>query len=347
MFLLTRAGLAAVAWAADAFLPAHPYMVSGDPGPWVRWDALWYLDLATRGYLDLQDGRSGFVFPPLYPLLVRGLAALVGSPLAAALLISNAALLGTLVLLARLLPDEESGVRAAWYLCLFPSAFVLSAPYTESLYLLLAVGAFAAAERRRWEWASAAALLASATRVVGVLLVPALLWLCWRDRDWRSAGLVLLAPLGLLSYVAWEWGATGDPTGFLAGQAGWGRGGGTLLTAVAGAWDAVLHGRYHPGQVVLDIPLNLLALVAGAAGSVAAWRRFGGPYGLYCLLAVLVPASTGSLMSLNRHLLAAFPLFMLLGVWGARPWVDRALTVGFSSFLAAMLAIWVGWYFIL
>lgn len=346
MFLLTRVALAAVAWAADALVPASTYHVSGDPGPWVRWDALWYLDLASRGYLDLQDGRSGLVFPPLYPLLVRGLATVGLPPLAAALLVSNGALLGALVLLGRLLPGE-AGVRAAWYLCLFPSAFVLGAPYTESLYLLLAIGAFAAAEEGRWDQASAAALLACATRVVGVLLVPGLLVLCWRARDRRAAGLVLLAPLGLLSYVAWEWGATGDPLGFVAGQAGWGRGGGTLLSAVVGSWDALANGRYFPGQVELDVPLNLACLLLGALGSVGVWRRFGPAYGLYSALAVLVPASTGSMMSLNRHVLAAFPLFMLLGAAGARPWVDRGLVAGFAALQAAMLAIWVGWYFVL
>lgn len=358
MFLLTRVALAALAWAADALLPASAYTLSGDPAPgnpllnpWGRWDALWYLDLATRGYLDLQDGRSGFVFPPLYPLLVRGVTALLGSPLASALLVSNAALLGLLLLLHRLTwelsGDRAAALRAVLYLCLFPSAFVLGAPYTESLFLLLAVGAFLAARHGRWDWASAAALLACATRVVGVLLVPSLLWLCWRQRDWRGAGLVLLAPLGLLSYAAWQWGATGDAFAFVEGQAGWGRGGGNLLTAMAGSTGAVLGGGYFPGQVVLDIPLNLLCLVLGLVGSAAVWRRFGGPYGLFCLLAVAVPASTGSMMSLNRHVLAAFPLFMLLGEWGARPWLDRCLLVVFSSFLSVLLTIWVGWYFVL
>lgn len=357
VFLLTRLAVGLLAWLADSLVPAHAYAFSGEPAPgnplvnpWGRWDALWYLDVATRGYLDLPDGRSGLVFPPLYPLLVRGLAALFGDPWAAALAVSQAALLGALLLLhglsRQLTGDAATARRAILYLCLFPSAFVLGAPYTESLFLLLTVGAFAAAERGRWEWASAAALLASATRVVGLLLVPSLLWLAARDRDWRAAGYVLLAPLGLLSFAAWQWSATGVATGFLTGQAGWGRGG-DLFTGLASAAEALAHGTWAPGQLGLDLPLDLLALLLGLVGSAAAWRRLGGPYGFYCLLQVLVPVSTGSLMSESRFVLAAFPLFIVLGEQGARPWVDRAVLVAFPSLMAVALSIWAGWYFLL
>ena len=43
--------------------------------PWFRWDTGWYLKIAAVGY-DLKDGST--VFPPLYPLLIRWVAALVG-----------------------------------------------------------------------------------------------------------------------------------------------------------------------------------------------------------------------------------------------------------------------------
>ena len=42
---------------------------------WFRWDTGWYLKIAALGY-SADDGS--IIFPPLYPLLIRWLAPLVG-----------------------------------------------------------------------------------------------------------------------------------------------------------------------------------------------------------------------------------------------------------------------------
>ena len=56
-------------------------------------------------------------------------------------------------------------------LAFFPAAVFFGAPYSESLFLLLAVGAFYAARTGRWAWAGACAGLASGTRSAGLLLL--------------------------------------------------------------------------------------------------------------------------------------------------------------------------------
>jgi hypothetical protein len=44
------------------------------------------------------------------------------------------------------------------------------------------------------------------------------------------------------------------------------------------------------------------------------WRRFGAGYGIYVAAAVLVPAvSTDDFMGTGRYMLAAFPVFALVG----------------------------------
>src|SRR5260370_33365577 len=55
-------------------------------GIWERFDTLWYLRIAKRGY----DLPAGVVFYPLYPWLIRSLSGLAG-PMTAALLISTVA----------------------------------------------------------------------------------------------------------------------------------------------------------------------------------------------------------------------------------------------------------------
>ena len=76
---------------------------AGDPGwhnAWdatVRLDALWFLRIASEGYVS-RDGSAAFF--PLYPLAIRVVAWLPGvSPVAAALIVSNASFLGALIVL--------------------------------------------------------------------------------------------------------------------------------------------------------------------------------------------------------------------------------------------------------
>src|SRR5918999_6022941 len=109
-----------------------------------RWDAAWYLRIAESGYGD-SEARAAFF--PLYPLAVRALATPFGaSPaalLAAAYAVALAAFLGALTLLHRLVSLELGrplAQPALLLLAVFPAAVFFGAPYSESLFLLLAVG---------------------------------------------------------------------------------------------------------------------------------------------------------------------------------------------------------------
>src|ERR671922_1925173 len=75
--------------------------------PLARWDSVWYLRVADRGY---TDGGAEAAFFPLYPLLARGIGELGGGSAAAILiaayLVSLGAFLGALVLFHRLVSLE-------------------------------------------------------------------------------------------------------------------------------------------------------------------------------------------------------------------------------------------------
>src|SRR5215212_7469932 len=167
----------------------HPI---ADPllAPLARWDSVWYLRIADGGYGD-DPARAAFF--PLYPVLVRGVGTLFGGShaalLVAAYLVSLAAFLAALVLLYRL-TELELGRRLArpvlLLLALFPAAVYFGAPYSESLFLLLAVGAFYAARTGRWAWAGACAGLAAATRSAGLLLVLPLVMIWWSTLPRRA-----------------------------------------------------------------------------------------------------------------------------------------------------------------
>jgi mannosyltransferase PIG-V len=310
--------------------------------PLARWDAAWYLRIADSGYAG-SDARAAFF--PLYPLLVRALATpFTASP--AALLVASyavalAAFLAALVLLYRLVALELGrplARPALLLLALFPAAVFFGAPYSESLFLLLAVGAFYAGRTGRWAWAGAAAAGAAATRSAGILLLLPLAMLWWSSRPRRApdAAWLLLAPLGLAAYAAFLGLAEGDAWRFLDVQDAWSR---ELGLPLAGAWDGftaavdgarqlasgqreVVYFERAAGDPYRIAAINLMlfgALVFAVVACAGCLRRLPKAYGAWVaaslVLPLTFPVEPQPLMSLPRFLAVLFPIFMWLALW--------------------------------
>src|SRR5262249_60087217 len=102
--------------------------------------------------------------------------------------------------LARLDLSPEQARTSRLLLLFAPPAFVLFAPYSESLFLLCVVLCLLMARRGRWWLAGAAGALAALTRQQGVFLALPLAWELWeaggrapreafrKGRDWLAAG---------------------------------------------------------------------------------------------------------------------------------------------------------------
>ena len=105
---------------------------------------------------------------------MRGLGLLVGSDLIAGVVISLVALFVALVLLYRLVAlelDAELARITVMLVAFCPMAYFLSAVYSESLFLSLAVGCIWFARTGRWGWAGLLGGLAAAERATGITLV--------------------------------------------------------------------------------------------------------------------------------------------------------------------------------
>jgi hypothetical protein len=383
-FTVSRLLIFAAAIVGDVFLPTEEGHWVADPHSafvsyWAKWDSQWYVQIARDGYWYQPLQQSNVAFFPLYPLAVRLLAPAVGGNLAlAGFLLSNTFLLAALVLLYQLAQLEiraslgatdqaaaEAAGRTIFYVALFPTAFFLSAVYTESLFLLLSVAAVYFARRRRWALAAAAGLLAAATRNLGVVLWGLVLWEWLRDHGWRITcahrketwrslwtgvkadwvDLLIIAaiPLGLLLYVGFLQVNFGRPTAFIEVQAAWGR-------QNIGAPAVVLRelralAEFELNRSNLSRLLNLSAFLGVLAMVPFIWRRLGEGYALYVLVLLLVPASS-ALQSMIRYVLPMYPVFILLGWWGRFPVVDRTVLSTFAVLLGVLTAIYVNWIFI-
>ena len=336
--------------------------------PLAVWDSVGYISIASGGYASSPDAHTAFF--PVYPLLVRAVSLFsgsVGATIVAAYAVSLVALFAALYLLHRL-TELELGRAAArptiLLVAFFPAAFILGAPYTESVFLLVSVAAVYAARRGRWAWAGALVALASATRNSGILLAlpVAVLYLYGPRGDRaqppgprqglrprhplrRDAAWLLLAPAGLAAYMIYLSGNFGDALAWAHGQTAFDRVSAApwtgLWDGVKAAWNA-LHGR-EPRQFSdfgsLNV-LNLAVFLAACGALVGTFRRLPAAYGLYVLPALILPLTAPRpdqpLEAMTRYVLALFPLFMWLGAVCAERRRTELVVGGFAALMGVL-----------
>ncbi len=362
-FAVTRAGLLLAGVLALGLIGSVRDRMPGNlvahlPAPlpleiWARWDSEWYILIAEKGYPsgDLlapygphyrAEDTAGFF--PLYPLLIRVLAASGIGSLAAGLVLSNLALLAALTLLYELVRDrcgDETALLSVWSLLAFPTSLFLSAVYGESLSLALTLGAFLAARRGRWGWVALAGFACALSRPTGLLVVLPLAWeVLERRGGWRGWVSLGAFPAGTAAFSLYCSRAFGDPLAWVHRQERW-RG------AVSGPWRAFQRFLEQPPQIhgahnsLLELGMALVFLAA----LVPVVRRFPRSWGTHALISVLVPLGS-SLWSFGRLSLLTFPVFALAGEASRRrPWFLPAyLSLGLplGGLLMALFA--CGWW---
>jgi hypothetical protein len=304
---------------------------------WFRWDTVWYLKIAAFGYSS-QDGTLAFM--PLYPWLVRGLGALTGNYLLAALIISNLACLLALFLFYEVAlgegRDKETAFLATFFLILFPSSFFLFTAYTDSLFLALALAAWLFARRGNWLAAGMLATLATLCRLQGALLSVVFLWffftgcefnancanrriariktnfvtLCvkkLKKPDWLA---VFLPALTFAAYTLWlrlaGWGSISASL-----ETHWG-----IRTVAPWSGFGLFLQRLVGGQRVFIDYVDLSLFVVMLALLVVGLFRLDPALSLYTLLTLLLFFMRGTpphlLDSFSRYFLTLFPAFIMM-----------------------------------
>jgi hypothetical protein len=360
----------------------------GRPSPFwdtfVRHDSGWYFDIARKGYDfsgAMAGGRSNIAYAPVYPLLMRYVGRLFGRApghvYLGGIVVSWASFVLAMIVLSRLAAldlGDRHPERAALLTAIFPFAFFFGAVYTESTFLLFTVVSFYCFRTRRWAAAGASGAIATATRLTGILMWPALAWTAWRalrsgaERPGptghgaqsaparaRSSGraegaaaaaALAVAALGFGGYCFYVYLHTGDPFLWAAALTRWGRGyqpGGAPWSA---PWSLAHALATHPYVFLTSSPMALYDALYGVAALlfVAAtpfvWRKLGAGYGLFMALNLYVPLSSGTFEGLGRYCSVLFPCFIWLGSIESRR-VFVGLVVGFAMFYTLGLALFV------
>ncbi|MFN8412029.1 MAG: mannosyltransferase family protein [Anaerolineales bacterium] len=373
-FVLSRLLIFGVGVLADTMLPTEEgHWIADANSPflsmWTKWDSQYYVDIATNGYWYRPNQQSNVAFFPLYPMMMRVVSKFFnGNLILTGFILSNLAFLGALIffyLLTELELDSDSAKRAVFYLAFFPTSFFFSSLYTESLFVLLSVVTMYFARTHHWKTATVFGILTAATRNLGILIWPLVVWEWLRvqgwsfnsiykkqtwlnlwngfKQNWFELVILCLIPLGMLAYIYFLKVNFERPFAFIETQAAWGRENIGLLAVLKKNISALTTSEINKGWFTqfwnVSTIIFFLALVPFI------WLKLGEGYAIFVLIMLLVPTSS-AVGSVIRYVLTQFPAFMLLGWWGRREDVDRVISFSFAVLLGVFVSIFVNWIFV-
>jgi hypothetical protein len=317
-----------------------------------------YFDIAKNWYIGNPniDASNFIVFFPLYPILIRAITLNLSynSLSASALIISNVCSLIALIFLYKLAKldfDDSVALKAVLFLSIFPTAYFLSAPYTEGLFFALVISSLYFARLSKWPMAGILGFLAALTRLGGLLMLPVLLveYLHQKGWKWRRIGLsslwTFLTAAGFLIYLNINNHVWGNPFKFMeVQQVHWFN---TLdpLTGLSRTWGWATSSAFPENLILGYAPLvfgifGLLMLIFGYL------RKLRPSYLIYMLLSWMLALSTSMWISVPRYVMAMFPMFILLGTLTRSKAVNSAVAALFVGALSYFTFLFALGYFV-
>ncbi|MDN3246103.1 glycosyltransferase family 39 protein [Streptomyces mutabilis] len=329
------------------------------------WDGWWYLQVAEHGYSPSLvrlggDGlftvqQNSVAFFPLYPALIRMVSettglGLYGSGILVSVVFSFVAAAGIFAVV-RLIAGARAGTVAAGLWAVAPGAGVEWAVYSESLFVAIAAWACYAVMTKRWVAAGLLAFTAGLNRPTSAVLIGAVglaaLVTVARPSGRREHGVrgpvyaMVVAPLGLLGYIAWVGYSTGEATAYFTLQReGWAH----FFDYGAYTLDVLRNLAVGKGDYVFAFStpdLLSLQLVLALPFLIALMLRKKPPLVLvaYTLATIITVLGTQQMFgNTMRYLLPAFPLLLAPAAALARLKLP-SLAVFFTT--AALAS---GWY---
>lgn len=277
----------------------------------IHWDSFWYIKIAKIGYEYVPKQMSSIAFFPLYPALMWTLSYLTTIDLSlSGWIISIISLAVGLIFLYKLVKENHSQIDpllVIGLLLIFPSSFFLTSVYTESLFLSLSIIFFYYLLKKQFIYAAIFLSLCCLCRVNGLFLFAPFIYEYFKLYGFRKFFNLqllsfLIAPLGIISFTIYEYIKFQEPLAFLKSQMEWGR----KFVFNAEHFQLISPSSYS------NLATDLLFLIVGITCSILLMRYVRLSYGLYCLITLIIPVLSGTLMSISRYSLILFPIFILI-----------------------------------
>lgn len=293
-----------------------------------NFDGVFYVNISEYSYRGLDQA-----FFPLYPLFMRAVTLPTSIPPAASgIIVSTLSLIVLLYTFKRLMVFDGLKKYSMWvilFLLFFPTAFFLQAVYTESLFLMLVLLSFFFVRKSMFKFATFFAVLATATRIVGIFLLPALLlesYIQMRNNKekitmksfFKKSWIFFLTPFGLISYMSFLWYKYADPLLFVHIQPafGAGRSGGELilLPQVIYRYIKILISVSYTSQTFFVSLLELVIFLVTSFLLFLGYKKgIRKSYILFSILVLYFPTLSGTLSSIPRYAIMSFAVFIFLG----------------------------------
>ena len=361
-----------------------PYLIEPFMNAQVSWDSEYYLSIAVGGYDDprmravspdytgangrvaLKSQQPGwtsmnYAFFPAYPYTIKllmfplrplGLNPIATATLAGVLVSALGTLLGMVSLysLVRTELDEAGGLRAAFFLIIFPTGFFLAQVYTEGLFVGLAFSSLVMMRRKQWPLAVLLSTLTIFTRPNGLAILLPLFWCLGREAwtRWHSTDpnaetrqslqLLLNLAWGLIpvaAFLAWKVSPAGAD--FSRVQALFFGSAPFQLANSLWAWKdsfLLLFGDNPQTRIYYAIEFASIVL---ALVSIGLTIRRQTDLALLGLGIIGIALTAGAPIALHRYVLAVPSLFLALSRWGKKLVFERGWIL-LSLLLQCLLA---------
>ena len=296
---------------------------------WANFDGEHYLSIAYQGYQPLT-----YFYFPAYPATIYFVAQLLGgnfkSLVVSGLLISNIGFFIALIGIWRLVKlDYKNDIArlAILLLLAFPTSFYFGSIYTEGMFLALVVWSFYYARKGKWILAGILGALLTATRIVGLALIPALIVEAYLQRREKKelnlipvATGILLSLLGIVAYMFYLNKVAGDPLEFFHNVSIFGQqrsSGLVLLPQVFYRYffKVLPNINYSYFPVVFVTYLEIITALVFLGLTIVGFFKLRLSYAFYLAAGYIIPTLSGSFSSFHRYVLILFPAFIMSAIW--------------------------------
>lgn len=309
---------------------------------WGNFDGVHYITIAQEGYNFAGLSQAFF---PVYPLLMRLIQAATGlTYVTTGLIISHLFFILFIIVFFQYVAqrfNQQLAWKSVLTFLLYPTSFFLVGIYTESLFLFLVILSFLLARNKMWFWAGCCVAIASATRLVGIFLVPALavdlffqqyqitrstpinevlrIIITFIRKSWRALLGISVGVTGLSLYMLFLWIDFKDPLYFFHVQSEFGANRSESIVTLPQVMYRYLKilltvrpidWKYFSYVQDLFLTIGVLGLLG--VGVVKRSLKIKVSELVFSFAAFLLPTLTGTFSSMPRYVLVCFPIFFII-----------------------------------